>query len=201
MCQLLETIRIADRRLINMAYHNERFNRSRRELFGITEELNLEDIVRLPGNLNIGTWKCRIVYDSTIHSIGFSPYTPRIVRSLQLVADDTIDYHYKYLDRTRFDHLRSQIQSDEILIVKNGFITDTSYSNIIFYDGEKWITPSSYLLNGTMRQFLLDTSRIVCDEIRPADICYFKSARLINAMLDMETGEAISNPGKNILPV
>jgi 4-amino-4-deoxychorismate lyase len=81
--------------------------------------------------------------------------------------------------------------ADEILIIKNGFVTDTSFSNIVFFDGIKWITPSTYLLNGTQRQQLLQQGAIIEEEIRPSDLKHFRFAKLINAMLDLETSPSI----------
>ena len=40
--------------------------------------------------------------------------------------------------------------------VKNGRLTDTSYSNIALFDGNRWVTPAHPLLKGTMRQSLID---------------------------------------------
>jgi 4-amino-4-deoxychorismate lyase len=49
----------------------------------------------------------------------------------------------------------NQSKTEEIIIVKNNCITDTSYTNLLFLKDEKWYTPSTYLLNGVMRQHLL----------------------------------------------
>jgi 4-amino-4-deoxychorismate lyase len=81
--------------------------------------------------------------------------------------------------------------ADDILIIKNGFITDTSFSNIAFFDGTQWFTPFTYLLNGTQRQHLLRQGAIVETEITPSDLKQFRYAKLINAMLDLETSPLI----------
>jgi 4-amino-4-deoxychorismate lyase len=44
---------------------------------------------------------------------------------------------------------------DDIIIVRNGFVTDASYANLIFRKGDEWFTPATFLLAGTMRAFLL----------------------------------------------
>ena len=77
-------------------------------------------------------------------------------------------------------------KKEKIVIVKQGFITDTSYANIVFFDGHKWFTPVSPLLKGTKRTFLLDKKIIEETEIRIDDLEKFKKARLINAMIDFE---------------
>ncbi len=79
----------------------------------------------------------------------------------------------------------------DILIVKNGLITDTSYSNIILYDGKEWFAPKSFILNGVKRQFLLNTGKIKEIKIALEDLKNFEKISLINAMLepqDIEIG-------------
>ena len=51
---------------------------------------------------------------------------------------------------------------DDILIIKNGKVTDTSYANVVLSDKEgKCITPNStYLLHGTRRASLLKSGKI-----------------------------------------
>ena len=191
MCQLVESIKVHNWQLQNIAYHNERLNRCRNELFGIQDAANLSELILLPADLDSGTWKCRVVYSTIVHTIEFLPYIPRQIFTLKLVYSDSIEYNYKYLDRCRFKKLMDNIEEDEILIVKNGFITDTSFSNIVFFDGSNWITPSTYLLNGTMRKYLLDTKKILSQEVKPENIKNFQSAKLINAMLDLDNSKPI----------
>jgi len=167
-------------------------NKSRKELFGIDTDVDLSELILLPADLDSGTYKCRIVYSNIVHSIEFLPYIPRKVNSLKLVKSDNIQYSYKYEDRSCFKDLMKNIQEDDILIIKNGFITDTSFSNIVFFNGSNWITPSTCLLNGTMRRFLLDTKKILSRDIRMEDIPDFESFKLINAMLGLENSEPIT---------
>jgi 4-amino-4-deoxychorismate lyase len=197
MCLLIETIKVEGCALQNAAFHNERFNRSRRELFGIQQKSLLEDLIILPADLPLGKIKCRVVYSREIKSIAFSPYRLRKLQTLQIVEDDSIDYAYKFEDRQHLEKLTQSITADDILIVRNGLITDTSYANIIFWDGIKWITPTSPLLCGTMRSKLLQEGKIQCDELKKSDLSLFKSARIINAMIGLDESPSISI--KNIL--
>ena len=192
MCRLIESIKIQNWQLQNISYHNERLNRSRRELFGITEPADLSELILLPGDLDSGTYKCRVIYSDIVHSIEFLPYIARQINSLKVVFDDQISYDHKYADRSCFKDLMKDVQEDDILIIKNGFITDTSFSNVVFFDGKNWITPSTFLLNGTMRSFLIDSKMIISREIRLDDIYNFESVKLINAMLDIEKSQSIS---------
>ena len=88
-----------------------------------------------------------------------------------------------------FDLYNSKQEADDILIVKNGWVTDSSYANLIFKLGDKWITPASYLLNGTMRQQLIERGEIQCEPISLVDIGKFANVKLINSMVGMNGPE------------
>ena len=127
--------------------------------------------------------KCRVTYSETIESIEFESYIPRIIRSLELVFDDSIDYGFKYRDRSALKALLDRRgDADEVLIVKNGLVTDTSYSNIVFLRDGKWFTPLVPLLPGTRRADYLQKKLIFPLNITPREIVQFEEARLINAM-------------------
>lgn len=191
MAELIETIKISGRQIQNIEYHNERFNRTRKDLFGITVEIDLQDSIGIPEEISDDVYKCRVTYGKEILAVEFVPYIPKKVNSLKLVVDSEIDYAYKYKDRKHFEDLLSGVKEDEILIVKNGCITDTSYSNIAFYDGAEWITPTTYLLNGTKRRQLLDSGIIREEIIRVSDVHRFQSCKLINAMLDWDESPVV----------
>jgi 4-amino-4-deoxychorismate lyase len=97
-----------------------------------------------------------------------------------------LDYHLKYADRSALNKLAElRGDCDEILIVKDGQITDTSFSNVVFTDGQQFVTPSSYLLPGTMRAALLQSGAITEAPIRTGDLQQFSHVTLINAMLPL----------------
>lgn len=200
MSLLLETIKVTNKKLVNVAYHNARLNASRAAIFGVSANWDLFSIIKMPNHLTDATYKCRIEYGQDIELIEFIPYQQRAVKKLYLVEDNEIIYSHKYTERKALNDLKSQIddsQNNDILIVKNGLITDTSYSNIVFFDGKSWITPDSPLLPGTKRRFYLD-HHIICEKrIRPSDMNGFSHARLINAMIDLNDGEVI--PIENIV--
>ncbi len=186
MCLLFETIKVKDGNFCNLHYHSERMNNAREKLFGSVNHINLEVVLTIPENCKTGIFKCRVEYDKHIHKIEFIPYNIRKIKTLQLVFDDKISYPFKYSDRLCFEGLKNQANADDILIVKKEFITDTSFSNIIFFDGDNWITPSTPLLEGTKRKELLEKNIISEQEIKFSDLKNFKKAILINAMLDFD---------------
>lgn len=199
MCLLLESIKVKNRKLHNISYHNDRFNRSRQELFGTSDTLYLEEIIQIPSTLSKGVFKCRVIYSKQIKKIEFLPYSFTGFQNLKIIFDDNIDYNYKYSNRACFDkHMKNHPGFDGILIVKNGLITDTSFSNIVFYDGKRWITPSTPLLKGTKRARLLKEKIIFEEKITIKNLQLFEEARLINAMIDLEDCVKVSISGIKI---
>jgi 4-amino-4-deoxychorismate lyase len=189
MSLLFETIKVKGGEPQNIGYHNDRFNHSRKDLFGIEQFVYLEEIIKPPLEYSAGIYRCRVVYDSSITAISFSRYTMKIINRLIPVECNGIDYRYKYSDRSLLDELLRNANcsyDEEIIIVKNGLITDTSYSNVALFDGTDWITPSTPLLDGTKRAKLLNDGIIREEEILVANLRYFESIKLFNAMLDFD---------------
>ena len=194
MCQLLETIKVKDNRLQNLDYHNFRVNYSRRALFHARDKWDLSQLIAIPSLEPSTLYRCRFLYSIVIDHVEFLPYSPRLIQKLYLVRADDLDYAFKYADRTMLEKLRNNITQEanaDILIVKDGFVTDTSFSNIAFFDGSAWVTSATPLLKGTKRAYYLQNGVIREESITAGDISKFKKARLINAMLDLETGTDI----------
>ncbi|SHJ04439.1 4-amino-4-deoxychorismate lyase [Tangfeifania diversioriginum] len=183
MCQLVETIKCKNGKLENLRYHQARFNLARKELFGENFELNLIEEIKVPEKYQTGLFRCRVIYASDIEKIEFHPYEYRKVESLKLMEDCTIDYRYKFTDRKKLNELfEKRGNCDDILIVKNGCITESYVANIVFFDGKEWWTPDTPLLRGTRRAQLIEEGKIKVCRITPDDIPRFEKAGLINAM-------------------
>lgn len=190
MSRLIESIKLENGQFHRLHYHQARVDHSMFDLFQLKNAIRLSTEIAKHQHPKAGLFKCRIVYEKQIESIEFLPYEIRKVESVKVVHDNSIVYPYKYEERSKITALFDQRQfCDEVLIVKNGFVTDCSYSNIIFFDGVKWITPNAPLLKGTMRQFLLDAAEIKEKPVAIQDIPSFKSFRLINAMMGFDGPE------------
>jgi 4-amino-4-deoxychorismate lyase len=177
---LLETIKIEDGKLSNLSYHQARFNKSRKDLFVISNRIDLNTVIKAPKN---GLYRCRILYDEIIRSIEYIPYKEKNIIKLKVVPSD-ITYNYKYADRKALNTLLGKESSyDEIIIEKEGYLTDTTISNIAFYDGEKWLTPSHPLLPGTMRAKLLNEGFLHKKEIKKEDLKNYSQIALMNSMI------------------
>lgn len=177
---LLETIRIENGEIHNLAYHQQRCDSTRKTLFNSTDILNLLDSIGAPKK---GLYRCRVLYADTLHSVEYIPYTPKEIHSLKIVGSE-INYNFKYANRDTFtDLLTEHNEVDEIIIEKDGYLTDTTISNIAFFREGKWYTPATPLLQGTMRQKLLDDGFLQTKDIKKKDLHNYTQVALINAMI------------------
>ena len=196
----IETIRLENGHFHLLELHQLRMSATIREVYGnniVVPDIrdNLGIVADIPA---YGIYKCRIVYDNDIHDIEFKPYTPRDVRSLKVVeAPAGLDYHLKSCDRSALSSLAlSRGDCDEVIILRDGLITDTSYTNLVFRSDEGLYTPRTPLLKGVMRSHLLKNGIIHEIDIRPEDIrpgnrLGITGVSLINAMLPLGFGPVI----------
>jgi 4-amino-4-deoxychorismate lyase len=190
MCLLVESIKLLDGNFYNLAGHQQRMNRSLEMLFNEQQPFNLQEFLKSTNHPTQGLYKCRVVYDRKVKEVEFVPYVPRKVKTLKLVEGNAVEYSHKYNDRSAIDRLYTQRgDCDDVLIIKNGMVTDSSYANIVFKKNDRWYTPASVLLPGTMRQQLLDKGIIQTQAISKQDIRSFRSFKLINALLEFEGAE------------
>jgi len=190
MSQLLETIKLQDGQYRNLFFHEQRMNLSLKTLYGVEDHFNLEEFLKNIDPPENGLYKCRVVYDDQSREVEFLPYQVKPVNRLRIVEHDRISYEYKYVDRAAINRLFDlRKDCDDILIIKCGLVTDSSYANIVFRRGKRWYTPWSALLNGTMRLNLLERNKIYEEEIRVEDLKSFESFKLINAMLEFDSPE------------
>jgi len=190
MSLLFESIKLKNGEYSNLFYHEQRMNRSLTALSGLQANIDLGEILRNVKTPEQGLYKCRILYDDRSRKIEFVPYEVRPVHTLRIVEDDGISYEYKYNDRMAINRLFELRENcDDILIVKGGMVTDSSIANIVFKRDKKWFTPWAPLLKGTMRSKLLELNLVQEEEIRLKEIYNFESFKLINAMLEFESGE------------
>lgn len=200
MCQLLETIKVKRNSFQHVFYHNNRVNNSRKLLFQSKHPWDLSKIIRIPDLDQNTIYRCRFLYAREPDGFEFVPYFKRVVQKLYLLDCGDLEYSFKYSDRSTLEKLRNSVPDPElsdILMVKNGYITDTSFSNIALFDGNKWYTPAKPLLKGTKREYYIDNRIIFKRDIKPADLYNYRKARLINAMFDLDESEDI--PVYNIL--
>lgn len=181
----LETICILDGEVQNIEAHKKRMQETASYYRFVAPELpDIEAL--LTDGLRESKIKCRVCYHNDITSITFEKYIPRNIQSLKLI-NMFPDYAYKFSDRKVMDDLlKLRDGCDEILIIRNGLVTDTSYSNVVFNKDGEYFTPNFPLLNGTKRQKLINDRVIKEIEIGVDSIKEYEHVWLINALLDIE---------------
>lgn len=186
--QFVETIKIKGGEAQAIAYHQERLERTLRRFFpslcNATSMPSLEKLVAPTADMDF--YKARVVYgEQGVKDITYAAYAMREIRSLQVVENDAITYDYKSTDRSSLNALVAQKgDCDEIIIVKHGLLTDTSFTNLAIYDGNHWITPKRPLLLGTKRAALLDKGIIQEADITLNDLRNAVKVSLFNAMIE-----------------
>lgn len=182
MSRFIETIRVENGVAFLLERHQQRMERT----FEAFQKDNLIDLKEVFHSLEIpsdGLFKWRLLYDlNGDFSSELLSYQVLKFKDFQLVNDDNVNYHFKFEDRAALNQLKAQAEAQEIIIVRQGKITDTSFSNLLFKKGEHWVTPKSFLLNGVQRQYLLAENKIEEVEITLNNIIGFSHFQLINAM-------------------
>ncbi|OOF58745.1 aminotransferase class IV family protein [Rodentibacter myodis] len=185
MFPLFETLAIEKGEIQNIAYHQARYERSLRQFYGksAVKIFTLLDLIQLPSHLQDKLVRCRIDYNAETAQIQYVEYTRKIYRTFQPVVCDEIEYGLKYTQRDLLNALFAQRgQCDEIIIIKNGKVTDCSIGNLIFRQGNQWFTPDTPLLQGTQREKLLREGKIQQTTIYAQDVKKFDEIKIINAM-------------------
>lgn len=182
-----EVIKVVDGKFCNIDMHKKRIHHTSEYFFGKPTYINF-DTLAIPDELRQGVVKCRIVYNIGVKEVTFTPYSIRHIKTVKSVECDNIDYGYKYEDRSILNSLFEERGiCDDILIIKNGLITDTSYGNVVFKDMEGMLyTPRVPLLPGTKRALLLSQKKISERDITLEDIRLYEGLYVINAMIELE---------------
>lgn len=194
MPYFIDTIKLIDGRYNLIDFHNNRVNNTINHFFGFNPQIDLNLLLPNPDKYKTGTYKCRLTYSNYIENIEITPYVIRTIKKLKIIDLDgpdfymkykSFNYDFKYRDRTLIDSFLKGIgDKSDVLFIKNGSLTDTSFSNVVLYEKEKWITPATFLLNGVKRRYLLENNYIMEEKISLDSISRFIKISLINAMLD-----------------
>ena len=174
-----ETIKCEDFEVFNLNYHNKRVAKT------IGKNLNLQEYIN---PISDELLRCKVIYDENeIISVDYFPYKKRDIKSFKLIYENDINYSKKYLNREKIDELFLKKEScDEIIIVKNGVVRDTSIANIaIFYDGY-WIVSKNSLLEGTTKTRLLEEKNLVEKDISVEMLKKTEKIALLNSMIGFD---------------
>ena len=188
MSQFFESICVKDGIAENLAAHQSRVNKTLDAFNTSNHSIELASIVDeliLPAE---GLYKLRISYDlNGNYQSAFTAYQYRQVQNFALVDIKGQGYDYKFSNRDWINEALIQSGKDEIMMHDGGLIKDCSYTNIVFYDGVNWYTPSAPLLEGTQRAKLIIEGVIQPKALYVQDIPGFKKFKCINAMMHWDT--------------
>ena len=188
MSQFFESIRVKDGIAENLGFHQLRVNKTLKAFDVSKHSIDLASIVQelvLPA---AGLFKLKISYDlnGNYQSV-FTPYQYKQIQNFALVDIKGQSYDYKFSNRDWINEALTLSGKDEIIMHDGGLMKDCSYTNIVFFDGVDWVTPTAPLLEGTQRAKLINEGIIQPKALFVQDIPSFKKFKCINAMLDWDT--------------
>lgn len=196
----IETIRIMEGNIYSLDYHQQRVNKTL-----LDHNLPLLNIAKLlcdlPSTIPKPICRCRITYGQCPAQISFLPYTPIKRKRVRIIKNDKISYSYKYADRTQIEEVLHFSNCEDIIIVKENMITDSSVANLVFENKEGFFTPTTPLLQGTERQRLLDKGIISLREIALDNIEEYNHIYFINAMMPFGTMPPFPTKNLQVQPV
>ena len=183
MCRFVESIQLEDGVFKRLELHHERVRKAMLDYYPKVKVFNLVESLSRTAFPTEGLYKCRLVYDSEIRKIEYTPYIRREIRSLRLVETKMESLQYKKEDRSRLNaSFALRGDCDEVIMVKDGLLTDTSYTNIALFDGLNWYTPRIPLIYGVNRTELVEKRLLIEKDISPLELEDFQRISLFNAM-------------------
>lgn len=189
MSRFIETIKVSDGQYELPDMHLQRIQDTCMQYYGRSRKTDdILAVLKTVYNKN-ETYKLTIRYDLNSFTTEAIPYRKRLINHLVLIESNEIDYSLKYADRSQLEKCKNKAgTNNECIIVKHGRITDTSFSNLIFWNGDEWHTPIYPLLPGIRRKHLLEKRLIVAKDIPVSNLADYTKVSLINSML--EPGES-----------
>lgn len=185
MEKYFETIKCDDYEVFNLSYHENRIAKT------IGLNLNLQEYIYPP---NSQLLRCKLIYDdSGVLDVEFFPYKKREVKSFKILFDDEIEYSKKHLNRNSLDELfLKKEECDEIIIIKNGIVTDTSIANIAIFYENHWLISKNSLLEGTTKTRLVENKELIEKDITLEMLQSASKIALLNAMIGFDILEDYS---------
>lgn len=186
---LLESISLYNGFCPLLPWHQERMDRTCQLLKNSQSPFQLKDALSDYELPTTGWYKIRVLYHPVgIYEVVCAPYQLKPILRLQYMPADDLEYSLKWALRTDIEQRVAQKKPniDDVIFLKNGLLTDTSYCNLACFDGQNWYTPATPLLAGTRRASLLHTGTLQEADLRPADVQHMQKIRLFNALIGWE---------------
>ena len=181
----IESVKLVNGVFYRLSLHQIRVNKIFVEYFPTDKVIDLEELFYHSDFPKVGKYKCRLVFDENIQQFEIVEYQIRSIKNLRLVETSAKSFPYKIEDRSAFNDAFAQRGTcDDVLLVREGFFTDTSYANIALFDGNKWFTPETPLVYGVNRAELLSEGLIHEKQIKLSELQNYTRIRLFNAMIE-----------------
>ncbi len=181
-----ETIKAIDGVLQHIDYHQARFDKTRQECYGSADKISLSSLLLPPKNL---TCKVRVEYAQKVLHVDYIPYLPRLINSFCIVESD-LNYTYKWSNREEINALLVE-DYDDIMIIKNGLLCDTSIANVALLIDGVWMTPQMPLLTGVTRQRLIDSGFLQVENLTEESLQKMEKFAIMNALIGFKIIENV----------
>lgn len=174
-----ETIKCEDFEVFNLDYHQKRVANT------IGLNINLQEYIN---PISEELLRCKLIYDENgVVDVLYFPYKKREIKSFKIIFDNEIEYSKKYLNRAKLDELyEKRDDCDEVIIIKNEIVTDTTIANIAIFYENLWITSKNCLLGGTTRARLLEEKKLFEKDITLDMLKNASKVALMNAMIGFD---------------
>lgn len=174
-----ETIKCEDFEIFNLDYHQKRVANT------IGLNINLQEYIN---PISEELLRCKLIYDKNgVVDVLYFPYKKREIKSFKIIFDNEIEYSKKYLNRAKLDELyEKRDDCDEVIIIKNEIVTDTTIANIAIFYENSWITSKNCLLGGTTRARLLEEKKLFEKDITLDMLKNASKIALMNAMIGFD---------------
>ncbi len=181
MSRFIETIEVTEGLAPLLSFHQRRVE----ETFAAFHQpcsLNLHQLMsQLPHTHYKSKW--RVVYDLDGGlEFSFTRFEKRSHEKFLIIEAPEINYQFKGEDRSSLNRYKRNNAGVEALFTQEGWLTDSSYSNLIFKQANVWYTPITHLLNGVQRRCLLESGKIKERPIHRDDLVNYSHFVLINAL-------------------
>lgn len=182
MFPVFESIAVMDGRYLNLPIHTRRVQRTARALWQLNFSNNYL-LERLPVFSNGGLYKCRFFYHETDFRFDFQAYKEKVIHTLKLIEAPRLKYDYKWSNRNEINAYANGLPiGSEVLFTCEGYLTDTTYSNVALLRNKQWYTPETPLLQGTQRAVALENGLLKTTQIHCNDLHHYEQISLINAL-------------------
>ena len=185
--QFLETLCIINGIPRHLEWHQRRLEATLNFYYpGLIHEQPLE-IKQILASIDLpldGIWRCRIIYDLNAVSVEMIPDGMTDYSTLTMIeVSKDFDYRYKYADRKFLSDLyEKRGEAADILMLRDGWIGDTTKANIAFRAGERWYTPSLTFLAGTTWKRLVSEGVLIPKPIHRDHLHRYEAFKIINAL-------------------